>query len=163
MSESQAGLEALSGMLTIGDVARRYGLTLRALRFYEDRGLVQPLRHGTARFYDRDACRRIEVILRGKRLGYTLTVIAAMLARTGADADVDLAAEPTEVDAHICRLERKREDLDAAIADLRSMQHRLSALVPDGGARLRGASQSATTEPARPMRTLAGKVSIVYV
>ena len=113
---------AMPSMLTISDMARRFGLTLRALRFYEDRGLVRPLRHGTTRFYDADACRRIEIILRGKRLGYTLTSISAMLSRNGVDARPELAAEAAEVDAQIGRLEQKRHELDAAIADLRTMR-----------------------------------------
>lgn len=115
----------LASMLTIGDMARRYGLTLRALRFYEDRGLINPLRHGTTRFYDDAACRRIEVILRGKHLGYTLTSIAAMLAR-GDDAS-DLGADAGEVAAQIDRLERKRTELDLAIAELRAAQARAGA------------------------------------
>jgi len=44
--------ESLADMLTIGEVARIYGVTLRALRFYEQRGLIKPLRRGAARFYD---------------------------------------------------------------------------------------------------------------
>lgn len=119
--------DVLPSALTIGDTARRYGLTLRALRFYEDRGLIAPLRHGTTRFYDADTCRRIEIILRGKRFGYTLTAIAAMLGRDGATADPPFCAEPVEVDAQIGRLEQKRRDLDAAIADLRAMQRRLQS------------------------------------
>lgn len=115
-----AGAGDIASMLTIGDVARRYGLTLRALRFYEDRGLIKPFRHGTTRFYDQTACRRIEVILRGKHLGYTLTAIAAMLAR---DASGNrLGADAGEVAAHIDRLERKRKELDVAIAELRATQ-----------------------------------------
>ena len=110
----------LASMLTIGDMARRYGLTLRALRFYEDRGLIRPLRHGTTRFYDETACRHIEVILRGKHLGYTLTSIAAMLAR-GDDASA-VGANAGEVAAQIERLERKRKELDLAIAELRAAQ-----------------------------------------
>lgn len=111
-------------MLTIGDMARRYGLTLRALRFYEDRGLVKPLRHGTTRFYDEATCRRIEIILRGKHLGYTLASIAAMLARGDGGPDTDLGADAGEVAAQIERLERKRKELDTAIAELRATQGR---------------------------------------
>ena len=125
---SDAG--ALSSMLTIGDMARRYGLTLRALRFYEDRGLVEPLRHGTTRFYNAEACRRIEVILRGKHLGYTLTTIALMLRRSGAEIDPNLGADIGEVQAQIGRLERKRQELDTAIAELRSVHRQFVGLPP---------------------------------
>ena len=119
-----------SSMLTIGDMSRRYGLTLRALRFYEDRGLVEPLRHGTIRFYDAEACRRIEIILRGKHLGYTLTSIAALLRRNGADSDPILGADVCEVQAQIGRLERKRHELDVAIAELRDVYRQFVGLPP---------------------------------
>lgn len=119
---ASSGSSDLASLLTIGDVARRYGLTLRALRFYEDRGMVKPLRHGTTRFYDPAACRRIEVILRGKHLGYTLTAIAAMLARGDEESNPHLGANAVEIAAQINRLERKRKELGAAIAELRAVQ-----------------------------------------
>src|ERR687889_2826467 len=65
---------------TIGDLAREFGVTLRTLRFYEDRGLLSPRRDGTARIYDARDRERLSVILKGKQLGFTLTEIRAMLA-----------------------------------------------------------------------------------
>ena len=65
---------------TIGDLAREFGVTLRTLRFYEDRGLLSPRRDGTARIYDLRDRDRLSVILKGKQLGFTLTEIRAMLA-----------------------------------------------------------------------------------
>lgn len=121
--------EALSALLTISDMARRYGATLRALRFYEDRGLLKPFRHGSTRFYDAEACRRLEIILRGKHLGYTLTEIAALLAREGADGSA-FGARAAEVEAQIERLQRRRDDLDGAIAELRAL-HAQAVRGPD--------------------------------
>jgi DNA-binding transcriptional MerR regulator len=65
---------------TIGDLAREFGVTLRTLRFYEDRGLLSPRREGLARIYDAQDRSRLAVILKGKRLGFTLTEIRAMVA-----------------------------------------------------------------------------------
>ena len=65
---------------TIGDVAREFGVTLRTLRFYEHRGLLQPRREGMARFYSAADKGRLALILKGKQLGFTLTQIRAMLA-----------------------------------------------------------------------------------
>src|SRR4051794_17199599 len=65
---------------TIGDLAREFSVTLRTLRFYEDRGLLSPRRDGTARIYDARDRERLSVILKGKQLGFTLTEIRAMLA-----------------------------------------------------------------------------------
>ena len=63
-------------LYTIGDLAREFGVTLRTLRFYEDRGLLSPRRDGTARIYDPRDRERLSVILKGKQLGFTLTETA---------------------------------------------------------------------------------------
>jgi len=108
-------------LFTIGDMARAYNVTLRALRFYEDRGLLKPIRYGVSRFYDAAARARFETILRGKQLGFTLTQIRAMLPAPApsADATPALALEEKQVLAQIAQLERKRKELDAAIVALR--------------------------------------------
>ena len=65
---------------TISELAAEFGTTLRTIRFYEDEGLLAPERVGTARvFHDRDRV-RLQLILRGKRLGFTLSEIAHVLA-----------------------------------------------------------------------------------
>lgn len=112
---------------TIGDMARTYQVTLRALRFYEDRGLIKPIRHGVSRFYDAAARARFETILRGKKLGFTLTQIRAMLPAGGVDAEApQLALKETQILQQITQLERKREELDTAIVELRDAHLRMS-------------------------------------
>jgi DNA-binding transcriptional MerR regulator len=119
MREEAPAVDRLS---TIGDVARIYGLTLRALRFYEDRGLVRPIRHGVSRFYDASARARIETILRGKQLGFTLQQIAELISGQADTGDrPQLALEEAQVISQITQLERKRSDLDAAIRELRDV------------------------------------------
>ena len=60
---------------SIGELAEEFGTTLRTIRFYEDRGLLTPERRGSARvFHDRDRV-RLQLVLRGKRLGFTLVEI----------------------------------------------------------------------------------------
>ena len=51
-ADLRAAQQAGDRLFTIGDMARAYRVTLRALRFYEDRGLIRPIRHGVSRFYD---------------------------------------------------------------------------------------------------------------
>ena len=81
VEESAAGRRAdRPKTYTIGDLAREFGVTLRTLRFYEDRGLLSPRREGTARIYDARDRSRLSVILKGKQLGFTLTEIRAMVA-----------------------------------------------------------------------------------
>ncbi|MBC8130709.1 MAG: MerR family DNA-binding transcriptional regulator [Rhizobiaceae bacterium] len=57
----------------IGDLAREFGVTLRTLRFYEDRGLLSPERRGTTRLYSRRDRARLRLILLAKTLGFSLT------------------------------------------------------------------------------------------
>lgn len=123
----RAALENGERLYTIGDMARAYNVTLRALRFYEDRGLIRPIRHGVSRFYDAPARARLETILRGKQLGFTLTQIAAMLPTEDAAQESEtLDLRETQVVAQIEQLERKREELDASIAALRDAQRRMA-------------------------------------
>ena len=110
---------------TIGDLAREFGVTLRTLRFYEDRGLLSPRRDGTARIYDARDRDRLSVILKGKQLGFTLTEIRDMLEADGHRGGLSLA--PGQVIDQIAMLERQRGDIDKAIEELRATQQRLEA------------------------------------
>ena len=64
---------------TISEMAVLYGITFRTLRFYEDRGLLSPLRFGTSRIYTKRDCIRVELILKGKKLGFTLGELRSSL------------------------------------------------------------------------------------
>src|ERR1700730_19086527 len=82
--------------VTIGELATRFGVTLRTLRFYEKKGLLKPRRRGMARLYDSQDRGRLALILQGKRLGFTLTEIRALVApaKEGADSRaLDLSRE----------------------------------------------------------------------
>lgn len=63
----------------IGDLARQFNTTLRTLRFYEDRGLLNPMRQGTTRLYTRRDRMRLRLILLGKALGFSLTEAKQMI------------------------------------------------------------------------------------
>jgi DNA-binding transcriptional MerR regulator len=64
---------------TIGDLAREFGLTLRALRFYEDKGLLSPGRQGVNRIYSRRDRTRLKLVLLGKRIGFSLVEVRGLL------------------------------------------------------------------------------------
>ncbi len=70
---------AESVTFTISDLAREFALTTRAIRFYEDEGLLAPRRNGRSRIYGERERVRIKLILRGKRLGLTLAEIRELL------------------------------------------------------------------------------------
>jgi DNA-binding transcriptional MerR regulator len=114
--------------LTIGEISRLYGVTLRALRFYEQRGLLKPIRRGGARFYDGVQKVRLQMILKGKHLGFTLTEIADLL---DADASHDSESDDFVLDekmvlSQLRHLEERRSELDDAIEELRAAHRKLT-------------------------------------
>lgn len=113
--------------LTIGQMASEFNVSLRTLRFYEDRRLLSPLRHGTMRLYDHRQRARLQMILKGKRLGFTLTEIGAML-RTAAreePEEIENALAPDKIVSQISALESQRQVLDVAIRELRATHQKL--------------------------------------
>ena len=69
------GEDTTENSFTIGQLAREFQVTLRTLRFYEDRGLVSPRRDGTTRIYSRRDRARLKLVLMGKKVGFSLTEI----------------------------------------------------------------------------------------
>ena len=114
---------------SISDLAREFDVSLRALRFYEDRDLLRPQRRGLARLYSQLDRVRLQMILKGKKLGFTLSEIRDMLAansdRERHDISLDLNSE--QVLSQIGHLERQRGDLDQAIGELKATHSRLAA------------------------------------
>jgi DNA-binding transcriptional MerR regulator len=114
-------------LLTIGEVSRLYGVTLRALRFYEQRDLLNPIRRGGARFYDAAQTVRLQMILKGKHLGFTLTEIIDLLdaqQERGSKAE-DFDIDDKMVMSQLRHLEERRADLDQAITELRVVHQKL--------------------------------------
>ena len=123
------------GEYSISDLARIYAVTLRTLRFYEDRGLLHPRRHGTARFYSPSDRVRLELIIKGKKLGFTLAEISELIAsrskhgpvEAGTDnTDVTVGLDARQITAQIAHLERQRGALDDALDELRRAHGRMS-------------------------------------
>jgi DNA-binding transcriptional MerR regulator len=114
---------------SISDMARIYGVSLRTLRFYEDRGLLSPNRQGTARFYNATNRMRLELILKGKRLGFTLAEIQELIVSRGKQnhlqasdpdrADLTSGLNNQQIEAQIAHLERQRGELEEALTELR--------------------------------------------
>jgi DNA-binding transcriptional MerR regulator len=109
-------------LCTIGELAKRFNLTLRALRFYESRGLLSPGRRGRRRMYGREDAERLAVILKGKKLGLTLEEISQLIANRGSQQLPLLSRE--QYLAQIDALERKLVEIEEALAELRSMYPR---------------------------------------
>lgn len=103
---------------TIADLSREFGVTFRALRFYEQRGLLNPRREGVTRFYDEKAKSRLALILKGKQLGFTLTEIRAMLLADAAGARGRLGMTRDQVRGRLNALKAERSRIDAGIREL---------------------------------------------
>jgi DNA-binding transcriptional MerR regulator len=111
---------------TITELADEYDVTLRTIRHYEDLGLITPERRGTTRiFHLRDRV-RLALILRGKRLGFTLDEIATIVDMY--DAEPGEAGQLTylidQIGVRRADLEQRRRDLDQTLADLDVVERR---------------------------------------
>ena len=118
---------------TIGELATELGLTTRAIRFYEAKGLIAPERRGIARSYTRRDRARMLLILRGKNLGFTLEDIKEYLELYDADpahlAQLRLLA--AKVDVHIEQLDRKRADIERTLSELAEIRAQVGAQLAD--------------------------------
>lgn len=111
----------------IAELAKEFGVTLRALRFYESKGLLSPQRQGKERIYslaDRD---RLALILKGKRLGFTLAEIRQMVAgHEGLAAAQILRMSPKRCREQIELLERQFAEVQDALNELRRIEFLLT-------------------------------------
>jgi DNA-binding transcriptional MerR regulator len=130
LEEGAANTESGKGEITISQMSRQYGVSLRTLRFYEDRGLIKPRREGNARYYRGSDRVRMEMILRGKKLGFTLTEINDLIGGKGANETPDLEEQlqPQQIVNQIGHLERQRDEIENAILRLRATHTRLAGV-----------------------------------
>lgn len=118
---------SVAKVLTIGEISRLYSVTPRALRFYEERGLLNPIRKNDRRFYDQAQTARLQTILKGKNLGFTLTEITELLNANSSDARTndELPLDEGLLLSQLDHLEKQRSDLDRKIEELRAAHRRL--------------------------------------
>lgn len=116
---------------TITDLAREFGLTTRAIRFYEDQGLLHPQRSGRNRIYGNGDRVRLKLTLRGKRLGLSLSEIRELIDMyDAAKGDRQQLQRFLEVlqnrrDA----LEQQREDIEAVLGEIASFERQCQTLL----------------------------------
>src|SRR4029453_3011632 len=104
----------------IGELCEAFGVTPRALRFYEDEQLIAPQRRGTARLYsDRDRA-RLAWILRGKRVGFSLAEIGELLDLydLGGHRETQRRVTIDRCRDRVASLKRQRHDIDHTIDEL---------------------------------------------
>lgn len=104
----------------IGQLADEFGLTARALRFYEDQGLITPQRQGTMRRYGARDRARLELVLRGKRVGMALCDIKQILDLydLGDGQHAQMRATRADLLARAAALRAQRIDLDVTLAEI---------------------------------------------
>ena len=111
-------------LFAIADLAAEFGISTRAIRFYEAKDLLRPERVGGTRVFRRRDRARLILILRGKRLGFSLRDISEYLSLYEADrtqrAQVNLLVDM--VDQRVMMLEQQLADLQTTIGELREIK-----------------------------------------
>ena len=110
----------MDDVLTIGEMCEGFGVTARTLRFYEQKELLAPIRQGARRLYDRKARARLQLILRGKRFGFSLEEIRQLLDLYYVDNNqmTQLREVLLVGRRHLDEMLAQRTALDEAIAEL---------------------------------------------
>ena len=133
----EAGLESLHpimqqsekerGEFSIGELASEFDVTPRAIRFYEDHGLLAPKRAGQRRIYSPRDRTRLKLTLRGKRLGLTLSEIRELIDmyEPGRDQRPQLARFLAVLEAHKANLLQQRTDIEAQLSELQAFEKRI--------------------------------------
>jgi DNA-binding transcriptional MerR regulator len=112
---------------SIGDLAREFDVTPRAIRFYEDQGLLAPRRAGQRRIYSPRDRTRLKLTLRGKRLGLTLSEIRELIDmyEPGRDERPQLERFLAVLVAHRSSLQQQRADIEAQLSELDSFEKKI--------------------------------------
>jgi len=128
MNELIMGMdETQRGEFSIGELSREFDVTPRAIRFYEDQGLLAPRRDGQRRIYTARDRTRLKLTLRGKRLGLSLSEIRELIDmyEPGRDERPQLKRFLAVLEAHKAGLMQQQADLDAQLSEIRAFEKRI--------------------------------------
>jgi DNA-binding transcriptional MerR regulator len=140
---------------TIGELAREFDLTTRAIRFYEDCGLITPQRSGRNRVYTQRDRTRLKLTLRGKRLGLTLAEVKELvdMYESPRDTQAQLRKFLVVLASHREQLEQQMADLHVTLDEVRSHEKEASRLLEAGtsksGAKVEGSKRAGTKNAVR--------------
>lgn len=123
--------EADENLARIGEMAKTFGVTLRTLRFYEDKGLLHPKRDGSTRLYTRRDRARLKLILLGRKIGFSLRDVKQMIDLydpTGSNTrQLKLTLDKSE--KQLARLQKQRAAIDEAVAELEAMMNEVRGML----------------------------------
>ena len=134
MLPNSAALDEKDISFSISDLAREFGVTTRAIRFYEDEGLLSPGRSGRQRVYTSRDHVRLKLIVRGKRLGFSLSEVREIIEMYDLDSGESgqLRYFLEQIKNRREALKQQRHDIELTLDELDSIEseckHRLSAL-----------------------------------
>lgn len=122
---------------TIGELAKEFDLTTRAIRFYEDCGLLQPQRQGRNRVYSPRDRTRLKLTLRGKRLGLTLSEVKELvdMYESPRDTQPQLKKFLSVLAVHRAQLEQQMADLNVTLDEVRTHEKEARRLLAQGDKR----------------------------
>src|SRR5690349_21759953 len=124
---------SISTTFTIGELAREFDLTTRAIRFYEDCGLLTPQRSGRNRVYTARDRTRLKLTLRGKRLGLTLAEVKDLvdMYESPRDTQAQLKKFLVVLGEHRAQLEQQMADLHVTLDEVRSHEREARRLLSE--------------------------------
>ena len=120
-------METERAEFSISDLAREFDITPRAIRFYEDQGLLAPRRDGQRRIYTPRDRTRLKLTLRGKRLGLTLSEIRELIDmyEPGRDQRPQLERFLAVLEAHKASLLQQQTDIEAQLSEIRAFEKKI--------------------------------------
>jgi len=124
----------MSSLYSIGDLSREFGVTTRTIRFYEDRGLLSPTRNGQNRIYQARDRVRLKLILRGKRLGFSLKEINSLIELYDAPEGEagQLRSFIEKIRARRSELLVQKDDIEHVLDELDTLEQRCADLLEIG-------------------------------
>jgi DNA-binding transcriptional MerR regulator len=119
---------------SISELAREFDVTPRAIRFYEDQGLLAPKRDGQRRIYTPRDRTRLKLTLRGKRLGLTLSEIRELIDmyEPGRDERPQLKRFLAVLEAHRSGLLQQRADIEAQLSEIQTFEKKIRKQLKPG-------------------------------
>ncbi|EKO3798760.1 MerR family DNA-binding transcriptional regulator [Vibrio harveyi] len=119
----------------ISDLAKEFDITTRSIRFYEDVGLIEPERKGNIRVYQRRDKIRLKLILRGKRLGFSLAEIRELFELYDTQqSDGQLLKMLTIIDEKQAQLQQQLDDISVVMNELETAKERCKQALSDNKA-----------------------------